>query len=49
MNGAILDRVFLPVDETGDDERIHAYVGVIFLLLVLYLFVLKKGFGDRAI
>lgn len=47
--GDIADKLFVPTSATGDDQRVHVYVGGIALALIAYLFVLKKGLGDRAI
>jgi len=49
MNAELLDKIFLPADETGDDERVHVWTGIIALLLLAFLVSVKRGFGDRAI
>ena len=46
---SILDKIGLPIEETGDEERVHLWTGGIALLLIVYLVGLKAVFGKRAI
>lgn len=49
MNSEFLDKLFAPVEETGDDQRIHVWVGIIALILIGFLFGIKVTFGNRAV
>lgn len=47
--GDLADKLFVSTSETGDDQRVHVYVGTIALVLILFILAASRGLGDRAI